>query len=33
MLDVLDAHSKLTGTDDARRVAELKVDVMFLKQE
>jgi hypothetical protein len=28
MLDVMDHHAKLMGTDDRQKVAELKVEVM-----
>ena len=33
MLDVMDHHAKLMGTDDRQKVAELKVEVMQEKQE
>lgn len=31
MLDVIDAHQKLLSTDDARKLAELKVEVLAKK--
>jgi len=33
MLDVMDAHSKLTSNEEQRKLAELKVEVMARKQE
>ncbi len=31
MLDVIDQHSKLMGTDDRQKIAELKVEVLLEK--
>ena len=33
MFDVMEAHSRLTTTDDARSLAELKVQVFSMRQE